>query len=199
MSLLTRVLTAAAQRLGLQGLIEPAPPRAGDDLGLAQAPLDVLAVKLAYSHLRNRQQLLGPPPTSLGHLDQNQAELLIRAAVAAAMADGHLDDNEERMLRASLSTLESQAGEAGFITAAIRKPLPLEVLLRDVRDPHLASLVYAASLMAIDKHGDINRAYLHYLAMRLRLPPAVLDRLHSQYGYAADHPVMPADHPVQPT
>ena len=197
MNLITRLLTALAQRLGLRGMVQASEPQVREEHGLAQAPLDVLAVKLAYSHLRNRQQLLGPPPTSLGHLDQNQAELLIRAAVAAAMADGHLDDNEERMLRSSLSTLESQAGEAGFITAAIRKPLPLEVLLRDVRDPHLASLVYAASLMAIDKHGDINRAYLQYLAMRLRLPPAVLDRLHSQYGYSADHLPMPSGVSVQ--
>jgi uncharacterized membrane protein YebE (DUF533 family) len=189
MSALTDLLAAGARRLGLMAArpADEVPPAA--EVGLREAPLDVLASKLAYSHLRNRQQLLGPPPTTLGHLDQNQAELLIRAAVAAAMADGHLDDNEERMLRSSLSTLESQAGEAGFITAAIRKPLPLEVLLRDVRDPHLASLVYAASLLAIDKHGDINRAYLHYLATRLRLPAAVLERLHSQYGYA---PVAPA-------
>lgn len=186
MSVFTRALALVSRRLGLGG-----PERPRDDLpaergDLADAPLDVLAVKLAFSHLRNRQQLLGPPPTTLGHLDQNQAELLIRAAVTAAMADGHLDDNEERLLRASLSTLELQAGEPGFIALAIRKPLPLEVLLRDVRDPHLASLVYAASLMAIDKHGEINRAYLGYLAKRLRLPPAVLERLHSQYGYAPD-------------
>jgi uncharacterized membrane protein YebE (DUF533 family) len=186
MTRLTHMLGAVAERLGLRRTPAVADPPDKVVAVLAQAPLDVLAVKLAYSHLRNRQQLLGPPPTSLGHLDQNQAELLIRAAVAAAMADGHLDGNEERMLRSSLSTLESQVGEENFITTAIRKPLPLEVLLRDVRDPHLASLVYAASLLAIDKHGDINRAYLHYLAMRLRLPPAVLDRLHSQYGYAAE-------------
>ncbi len=186
MNLLQRGLVAAAERLGLR---QPAPapePDAADGPVLDDAPFEVLAVKLAFSHLRNRQQLLGPPPTSLGHLDQNQAELLIRAAVAAAMADGHLDQTEERMLRASLSTLELQAGEPGSITAALRKPLPLDVLLRDVRDPHLASLVYAASLMAIDKHGEINRAYLHYLALRLRLPPPVLERLHSQYGYAPD-------------
>lgn len=188
MSGLTRVLNLAAERLGLRRA-PPVPPSApADEAWLGDAPLEVLAVKLAFSHLRNRQQLLGPPPTSLGHLDQNQAELLIRAAIAAAMADGHLDENEERMLRASLSSLELQAGEPGFITAAIRKPLPLEVLLRDVRDPHLASLVYAASLMAIDKHGEINRAYLHYLALRLRLPPSVMERLHSQYGYAASAP-----------
>ncbi len=182
------LLAAAARRLGLAAARPPAEAAPAAEAGLVDAPLDVLASKLAYSHLRNRQQLLGPPPTTLGHLDQNQAELLIRAAVAAAMADGHLDDNEERMLRSALATLESQAGDIGFITAAIRKPLPLEVLLRDVRDPHLASLVYAASLLAIDKHGDINRAYLHYLATRLRLPQAVLERLHSQYGYAPDAP-----------
>lgn len=185
MSRLGEILVATARRLGL--VARPAaPPEPAQQAGLEAAPLDVLASKLAYSHLRNRQQLLGPPPTTLGHLDQNQAELLIRAAVAAAMADGHLDENEERRLRSALSTLASQAGEAGFVTAAIRKPLPLEVLLRDVRDPHLASLVYAASLLAIDKHGDINRAYLHYLATRLRLPQPVLDRLHAQYGYAPD-------------
>ena len=188
MTPLSRLLAEASRRLGLRGPAAPQPPEPVDDTTLVDAPLDVLAVKLVFSHLRNRQQLLGPPPTTLGHLDQNQAELLIRAAVAAAMADGHIDDNEERMLRSSLSTLESQAGEPNFITAAIRKPLPLEVLLRDVRDPHLASLVYAASLLAIDKHGEVNRAYLHYLAARLRLPASVLARLHSQYGYAAEVP-----------
>lgn len=186
---IARFLNLAAERLGLRRPAPAADAGPVDEAGLGDAPLEVLAVKLAFSHLRNRQQLLGPPPTTLGHLDQNQAELLIRAAVAAAMADGHFDENEERMLRTSLSSLEQQAGEPGFITAAMRRPLPLEVLLRDVRDPHLASLVYAASLMAIDKHGEINRAYLHYLAMRLRLPPPVLERLHSQYGYAAGAPV----------
>lgn len=180
-----RLLHLAAERLGLRRPAQAPEAAPAEETGLRDAPLEVLAVKLAFSHLRNRQQLLGPPPTTLGHLDQNQAELLIRAAITAAMADGHLDENEERMLRASLSSLELQAGEPGFITAAIRRPVPLEVLLRDVRDPHLASLVYAASLMAIDKHGEINRAYLHYLALRLRLPPPVLERLHSQYGYAA--------------
>lgn len=185
MSGIARFLNLAAERLGLRRPARAVDAAPADEAGLGDAPLEVLAVKLAFSHLRNRQQLLGPPPTTLGHLDQNQAELLIRAAVTAAMADGHLDENEERMLRTSLSSLEQQAGEPNFIAAAIRKPLPLEVLLRDVRDPHLASLVYAASLMAIDKHGEINRAYLHYLAMRLRLPPSVLERLHSQYGYAA--------------
>ena len=128
MSAFTRALALMSRRLGLGGSERPRDDPPAERGDLADAPLDVLAVKLAFSHLRNRQQLLGPPPTTLGHLDQNQAELLIRAAVTAAMADGHLDDNEERLLRTSLSTLELQAGEPGFIALAIRKPLQLEVL-----------------------------------------------------------------------
>jgi len=63
------------------------------------------------------------------------------------------------------------------------RPAPLEPLLRQVRDPHVASLFYAASLAAVDKHNEINRAYLGYLAARLRLPEDTLARLHSQFGF----------------
>lgn len=158
----------------------------GDPAAINRAPLGVLAGKVLYDHIRNKQQLMGPPPTALGHVDRNQAEVLIRAAVASATADGHLGEPEERNLRASLATLEAQIGEPGFISLAIKRPTPLETLLKEVRDAHMASLFYAASLLAIDKHNATNRSYLRFLAMRLRLPPDVLARLHSQYGLAID-------------
>ena len=152
---------------------------------LEGAPLDVLAGKVLYDHIRNKQQLMGPPPTALGHVDRKEAELLIRAAVASAMADGHLGESEERTLRSALATLEAQV-EPGFLTLVIKRPTPLETLLKDVRDAHMASLFYAASLLAIDKHNATNRLYLRFLSMRLRLPQDALARLHSQYGLAID-------------
>ena len=76
------------------------------------------------------------------------------------------------------------ADERGFVDAAIKRPRAIETLLREVRDPHMASLFYAASLAAVDKHDEVNRAYLAYLAARLKLPPEVLTRLHSQFGFA---------------
>lgn len=152
---------------------------------LTDAPLDVLAAKVLFSHLRNRQQLLGPPPTAFGQLDEGQTELLIHAAIAAAYAGGRLDATEERQLRGALSSFGLQSDGRGFIDAAIKRPRPLEALLREVRDPHMASLFYAASLTAIDKHDEVNRAYRAYLAARLKLPPDVLARLHSQFGFAA--------------
>lgn len=163
-----------------------APPSTNlQEARLAHAPLDVLAAKVMFSHLRNRQQLLGPPPTAFGHLDESQAELLIRATVAAVLASGPFDEAKERQLRGALSSFGLQVEARGFIADAIKRPVPLDVLLRSVRDPHIASLFYAASLAATDKHDEVNRAYLNYLATRLKLPQDTLLRLHSQFGFGA--------------
>lgn len=186
-------LRSSAERLRkLIGTALSRPARLSDASGsvpaasdLADAPLDVLAAKIMFSHLRNRHQLLGPPPTAFGQLDASQTELLIRAAVAAAWAAGRPSEAEERRLRGALSSVGLQAEKRGFLTTAIRTPPPLEILLREVRDPHVASLFYAASLLASDKHDEVNRSYLNYLATRLKLPPDVLARLHSQHGLAA--------------
>lgn len=175
--LASRGAPAAAAAGGAAG----APP--GPDLD--DAPLDVLAAKVLFSHVRNRQQLLGPPPTAFGQLDAGQTELLIHAAIAAAHADGRIDAAEMRQLRVALSSFGLHADERGFVDAAIKRPRPIEALLREVRDPHMASLFYAASLVAVDKHDEVNRAYLAYLAARLKLPADILTRLHSQFGFAS--------------
>ncbi len=177
----------AMQRLRLRAVasLETASETRAASDPLDAAPLDVLAGKILFAHLRNRQQMLGPPPTAFGQLDEGQTELLIRAAISAAYADGSLTDAEERQLRGALSASALHASGRNFVDDAIRSPVPLEMLLREVRDVHVASLFYAASLLAIDKHDDVNRAYLLYLARRLSLPDDVLERLHSQHGFAA--------------
>ena len=150
---------------------------------LQDAPLDVLGAKVLFSYLRNRQQMLGAPPTAFGHLDASQSELLVRAMIAASGASGRIDAAKERQLRGALSTFGLEPDAPGFVDRSIAHPVPLEVLLADVRDGHVASLLYAASLAAVDKHAEVNRAYLAYLAVRLKLPADALARLHAQYGY----------------
>ncbi len=169
-------------RIGATIYPRPEPPRA--PAPLSHAPLDVLAAKIVFAHLRNRQQMLGPPPTAFGQLDPGQTELLIRAAVVAAHANGRMTEREERLMRAALSSLGLQVEGRDFLNDELRQPVPLESLLREVRDGHMASLFYAASLLAIDKQDEVNRSYLAYLAKRLALTETVLTRLHSQHGYA---------------
>ncbi|MGI4951563.1 MAG: DUF533 domain-containing protein [Janthinobacterium lividum] len=182
LSRLQRLAWVRAARQRLLGLAPAEPPAAVPGGDLADAPLEVLASKIVFSHLRNRQQLLGPPPTALGHLDQVEAELLIRAAIAAAQANGRFSEDSERTLRGALSANGLQVAEQGFVAAALRSPVPLDTLLSQVASPHIASLFYAASLLAIDKHDPVNRAYLAFVAARLRLSADTLARLHSQYG-----------------
>ena len=152
---------------------------------LADAPLGVLGAKVLFSHLRNRQQLLGPPPTAFGHVDQSQSELLVRAMIAANTASGRIDAAKERQLRGAVSTFGLTPDAPGFLDDALAHPVPMDTLLTDVRDAHLGSLLYAAVLAGVDKHAEVNRAYLSYLAVRLGLPAEVLARLHAQYGFAA--------------
>ena len=178
-----RLANSALRHLGLRAASRAAPAQAAEEPALVHAPLDVLAAKVMFSHLRNRQQKLGPPPTAFGHLDDTQTELLIRAMVAALQASGPVDDAKERRLRAALSAFALQTTTQGFAAEAVRRPVPLEALLRTVRDPHVGSLFYTASLVAVDKHDEVNRAYLAYLAARLKLPADTLARLHSQHGY----------------
>ena len=172
-----RALLARLRPEPSRGMVRAAP------LPLADAPLHVLAAKVLFSHLRNRQQKLGPPPTAFGHVDQDQSELLVRAMIAASAASGRIDATKERRLRGALSTFGLAPDAPGFLEDALARPVPMDALLADVHDAHVGSLLYAAVLAGVDKHAAVNRAYLAYLAERLKLPEDVLARLHAQYGY----------------
>jgi uncharacterized membrane protein YebE (DUF533 family) len=147
--------------------------------------LEVLALKVMHSHLRNRHQRLGPPPSAFGSVDAEQAALLLRAAIAAAQADGRVGPQEERRIGRAAEILGMPEAERRDLAGRTREPVALEPLLRQVHDPHTASLFYAASLLVVDRHSPVNRAYLHYLAARLRLPADTLTRLHGQFGFTS--------------
>lgn len=150
----------------------------------ARGPIDVLTAKILFSHARNRQQLLGPPPTALGHLDDPRTELLIMAAILAARASGPFDEDAERRLRGVLSSVGLQSTDPGFLARALAEPVTLDSILHQVRDPHVVSLVYAASLLGADRHDEAGQAWLRYLALRMKIPADTLVRLHSQFGVA---------------
>lgn len=149
-----------------------------------QGPIEVLTAKILFSHARNRQQLLGPPPTALGHLDDRRTELLVQAAILAARASGPFDEDAERRLRGVLSSVGLQSTDPGFLARALAEPVGLDAILHQVRDAHVVSLVYAASLLGADRHDEAGQAWLRYLALRMKIPADTLLRLHSQFGAA---------------
>lgn len=150
----------------------------------ALGPIEILAAKVIYNHARNRQQLLGPPPTVLGHLDDAGTELLIGAAILAARASGPFDEAAERRVRGVLSAAGLQSTDPGFLGRALDRPASLDEVLHQVRDAHMVSLIYGASLLGADRHDEAGQSWLRYLAVRLKIPADTLARLHSQFGAA---------------
>lgn len=122
----------------------------------------------------------GITPAPAGFTD---AMLLVQAMVAAAAADGVIDEEEKaQMLR--------RANEAGFddetkrfLEAELANPKSLAVIAASAR-PELATDVYAASCAAITADTDAERAYLDTLGKRLNLSEETRAEVHRHLDMA---------------
>ena len=143
--------------------------------------VDVLAEKVLLAWLRNRYQLLFPFALDLHRLDAGGAELLVHAMIAAAEADGFLDDKERERIEGALSLVDRCDDKRTFLDAALGRPKSLNEVLREISDVRTGALVYAASLMAVDERKPVNRHYLKYLAVRLQLSEELVGSLEQRF------------------
>lgn len=142
-----------------------------------------------YVQEQQRQQAAAaaaaaPPVASapLAPPDRDTALLLVRAMVAAANADGTIDDEERRDMVEHLARAGLGPAEQAALAQELANPLPPSALMAGIRTPAMAEQVYTVSLVAIDVPGDAEKAYLRGLAAMLNLSPAVVARLEAQLG-----------------
>lgn len=116
-------------------------------------------------------QAAAPPPlSSPGKVPDNaDAVLLIRAMIAAANADGTIDETERNAILERLRTVDLSPEEQAFITRELFSPADLDTIVAGVHSPELARQVYAVSLMAIEVDTDQERQYMDALASRMNL------------------------------
>jgi uncharacterized membrane protein YebE (DUF533 family) len=114
--------------------------------------------------------------------DEVSAELLLRAMINAAKADGQIDGAEMNAILAKLD--ESGAGQEAkdFVLNEMRRPLDMDALVAGARTPGLAAAVYAASTMAIKIDTQAEQTYLAQLASRLGIPAQVRASLDASLG-----------------
>jgi uncharacterized membrane protein YebE (DUF533 family) len=98
---------------------------------------------------------------------------ILRAMIAAAKADGHIDAEEHRRIFGKLDELDLDTEEKAFIIDELRKPLDIDAVVRAAVTPELAVEIYAASFLAIDPDDPAEQAYLAMLASRLKLEPGL--------------------------
>jgi uncharacterized membrane protein YebE (DUF533 family) len=126
-----------------------------------------------------------PQPATPSQLTSNDARTLIRAMVAAANADGHVDPDEEARIHQALQQSGASDDERRFVNDEMQAPASVDALAREATDAEMASHIYAASLLAIDEFNPTNQLYLRYLGNRMGLDAGTIAALHQQVGAPA--------------
>lgn len=106
--------------------------------------------------------------------------IIMRAMIAAAYADGHIDETERQKISAQVETMELTVNEKAMLFDELRKPMTLSELVQSVPDAQTGIEVYAASVSAIDLNQSISGQYLEALANQLCLPRELVQSIHHQ-------------------
>lgn len=123
-----------------------------------------------------------PPPAPVVAAPSGEAVLLIRGMIAAAYADGRLDDDERRQIMERLGGIGLDEEERRFLEEQLAIPPNLDDLISRVNTPALARQMYTVSLLAITVDTPAERDYLKDLARRLYLSDAMVASVHAELG-----------------
>jgi uncharacterized membrane protein YebE (DUF533 family) len=149
---------------------------------------------LAYKAYQNYQQ--GQPPLT-GAQPQKQAllaapegsgfepaaasndhaTLLIRAMIAAAAADGRIDEQEQRKILGGLQQTGLTGAAQQFLAREIATPATIDDLAAGVSSPEEAVQIYTAARVTVDPDAKEEHAFLVALAERLGIDDALADHI----------------------
>ena len=97
--------------------------------------------------------------------------------IAAANADGIIDDTERGRILNRLAVAQLSPEEQRFMAEELRQPRTAEEIAAAVEDADMARQVYLASLLAVEVDTLQERNYLKTLAGLLGLDAAVVTEL----------------------
>lgn len=170
-----RKLTGAALKLGSVAAIGGVAWKAWNNWQSKQG---------ASSATQNPTQgaLAAPTPVDKlsGEASNARSMRLLRAMLAAARADGHVDETEQQRIEARLADLDLPADAIASLQAELKKPLEPNDVADGVTDMEEAAEIYLASLTVIDLDNFLERAWLDELARALALPDALLQELYER-------------------
>ncbi|MGC2857000.1 tellurite resistance TerB family protein [Novispirillum sp. DQ9] len=102
---------------------------------------------------------------------------VVRAMIAAAKSDGHVDAQEQARITAAIQDNGLSAEEKGFLIDAFTGAADPVAIAALARTEEQAAELYVASRLAIDPDEEAERRYLDRLAGALRLPDALVAHL----------------------
>ncbi len=150
-----------------------------------------MLASLAIAALRKAGQQPASMPRSLYEPESEEdfealekdAEIIVKAMINAAKADGRIDDAEVKKIIGKLQEDGLTEEEKQFFLQEASKPLDLNEVIRlaDNR-PELAAQIYTASLLAIEVDTPAEQQYMQQLADGLGLDARVTGHIHQFLG-----------------
>ena len=120
------------------------------------------------------------PAQTLSRDGEDFQLVLIKAMIAAANADGHIDGDEQAAVFDAVNKLQLDTEARALVFDTLQDPPSFETLASQASGIEQASEIYLASRLAIDPDHPAEQRYLERLADRLALPPDLVAHLERQ-------------------
>jgi uncharacterized membrane protein YebE (DUF533 family) len=148
------------------------------------AALGVMAYRAYGDYKRQQLGAAAPEPQTLDRLPppevEQHSQAILRALVAAAKADGHIDGRERELIEGEFTRLDGDQDVQRWLHAELEKPLDPAEVAQAATTPEIASEMYLASLLAADEQSFMERSYLDELARQLGIDDALKQHLQQQ-------------------
>ena len=115
---------------------------------------------------------------------EQHRQAMLKAMIAAAKSDGHMDERERRLVESELQRLQADAATRRWFDDELRRPLDPAEVAATATSPEMAAEVYLATLLVVDDTTPMERAYLEALARELRLEPGLKRELEERAAAA---------------
>jgi uncharacterized membrane protein YebE (DUF533 family) len=131
-----------------------------------------------------------PPPSESGFsiapavASNDFALTLVRAMIAAARADGHIDERERQQISGKIGQAGIGAEAEAFIEGELANPVDIDAIVAAGTTEEQRVGIYTASRLAIEPDTRAERGYLDLLAGRLGLADALVDHIEATVAAA---------------
>ncbi|MFL8991431.1 tellurite resistance TerB family protein [Pseudomonas sp. QLc11A] len=150
----------------------------------ALASLGMMAFQAYQAWQRSQASAPQEAPRTVDLLAGPEAEehshAILRALIAAAKADGRIDESEKHMISTEIGRHTDDPQLQQWLDEEVAKPLDPSEVAQSATDPGMASEMYLASVMLVDDQQDAERNYLDELAAALQIEPELQLRLEQQ-------------------
>jgi uncharacterized membrane protein YebE (DUF533 family) len=116
---------------------------------------------------------------------EQHSQAILKALVAAAKADGHVDERERALIEGEFTKLDNDRELQHWLHAELNKPLDPTDVARAASTPEMAAEMYIASVMLVDEENFMEKSYLDELARQLKLEPGLKAELEKQVRQAS--------------